>query len=95
MRELKDLIDLSDEEKGKLISELMAQQRDNEQNNQRLEELLKVHRLWLKHKGKLFPTECGGKNIKGIDLVCLDSYTAGCISVFLARGELDSVADDP
>lgn len=90
MKELMDLGELSDQEKAKLISELRAQLRENEQRNKKLEDLLKVHRLWLKHKGKLFPAGCGGKIIQGIDLVSLDSYTAGCASVFLERGTLDS-----
>lgn len=57
--------------------------------NHQLEELLAIHKLWLKHQGKLFPTECGGKSVAEVDLVSLDSYTAGCVSVFLERGKLD------
>ena len=38
---------------------------------------------------KLFPSDCSGVDIRGIDLVTLDSDVAGCVSTFLTRGHLE------
>jgi hypothetical protein len=90
MKKLPDLTRLPEAQKSEVILELWAEMIEGRSKNQQLEELIKIHRLWIKHLGKLFPSDCGGKEIPGIDLVTLDSYTAGCISTFLEQGKLDS-----
>lgn len=54
----------------------------------RLEELQNVFRLWVGLKQKLFPSECGGTDVRGVDLVSLDVDVAGCVSNFLTKGVL-------
>lgn len=39
--------------------------------------------LWNEHRQKAFPEGCGGKEIKGIDLILLDTNIAGCIHTFI------------
>jgi len=46
---------------------------------------------WQDFQGKPFPPECAGRGIQGIDLVALDTFTAGCISTYIERkGQLDT-----
>lgn len=80
---------MPDEEQERLILKLRQEMQHLRLENRRQRELIKIHKLWLKHKGKLFPTESGDKEVQSIDLVMLESDTAGCISVFLEREELD------
>jgi hypothetical protein len=50
-----------------------------------------IAELWQEHRTASFPADCRGKEVDGVDLVLLDSLTAGCISSFLASsGQLDS-----
>jgi hypothetical protein len=37
---------------------------------------------WQDFQAKPFPHECAGREIQGIDLVALDTFTAGCISTY-------------
>jgi hypothetical protein len=47
--------------------------------------------LWRQHQAMSFPEGMAREEIEGEDLVSLDSFTAGCISTFVARsGTLDS-----
>jgi hypothetical protein len=74
------------------MSELIELRKELEQTKsklQRLEELQHIFRLWVRLKEKLFPSGCGGEDVRGIDLVTLDSNIAGCVSTFLTRGQLD------
>ena len=54
----------------------------------RLEELQDIFRRWVRLRQKLFPSNCGGIDIRGILLDSLDSDVAGCVSTFLMRGQL-------
>jgi hypothetical protein len=46
---------------------------------------------WLDFQTKPFPPECVGREVQGIDLVALDTFTAGCISTYIERkGQLDT-----
>jgi hypothetical protein len=46
---------------------------------------------WQDFQAKPFPRECAGREIQGIDLVALDTFTAGCISTYIERkGQLDT-----
>src|SRR5918998_2639921 len=49
-------------------------------------ELLKIYRLWAKHREKRFPDSCRGEMIRGIDLDTLHQNFFGCVSSFLIRG---------
>ncbi len=49
-----------------------------------------VESLWREHEAAPFPLASRGREVAGQDLVLLDSSTAGCVSTFLARGELDT-----
>src|SRR5215218_5505950 len=51
-------------------------------------ELLKIYRLWARHREKSFPDSCRGETIKGIDLDTLRQNFFGCVSSFLTRGVL-------
>src|SRR5688572_11351997 len=46
----------------------------------------KTRELWREHVAASLPRACVGQEIDGIDLVSLDSFTAGCVSTFLERG---------
>jgi hypothetical protein len=78
-----------DQHLSEAASELADELRALKTRLSQLEELIEIHRQWLKFNGKLFPDGCAGKSIERVDLVSLDSFTAGCISVFLERGRLD------
>jgi len=60
----------------------------------RLEELQSIFRIWVRLSRKLFPSNCSGVDIRGIDLVTLDSNVAGCVSTFLAQGHLEASSMD-
>jgi hypothetical protein len=52
---------------------------------------MKIEELWRDHVAASMPRGCVGQEIDGIDLMSLDSFTAGCVSTFLERGgKLDS-----
>ena len=44
--------------------------------------ITKVRKLWKEHLAIPFPEECGTE-VSGIDLMTLDTISAGCISTFL------------
>jgi hypothetical protein len=46
----------------------------------------RIKELWQRHFDAEFPSDCRGLEISGIDLVDLDSSTAGIISSFLDQG---------
>ena len=46
---------------------------------------------WQDFQAQPFPREYAGREIQGIDVVALDTFTAGCISTYIARnGQLDT-----
>ena len=48
-----------------------------------------IEELWATHLASIFPKDAC-REIRGIDLVSLDSYTAGCVDTFLEnKGQLD------
>lgn len=50
----------------------------------------RISELWEKFRHIPFPENLAGEEIKGIDIVLLDTETAGCIATFIARkGSLD------
>lgn len=52
-----------------------------------IDEIRQLYRL---HEAADFPADCRGEQVEGIDLVLLDSDTAGCIETFLGcSGRLD------
>lgn len=69
--------------------ELRKEFEETKSKLQRLEELQHIFRLWVRLKEKLFPSCCSDVDVRGIDLVTLDSNVAGCVSTFLTRGQLD------
>ena len=79
MSELSDLKKELDETKSKL---------------HQLEELQHIFRIWVRLRQKLFPSNCSGLDVRGIDLVTLDSDVAGCVSTFLMEGHLESKTMD-
>jgi hypothetical protein len=46
-----------------------------------------IEDLWNEHYQRVFPKGCGGKEIQGIDLALLDTFTAGCIQTFIYHGQ--------
>ena len=54
-----------------------------------MSELQKIKLLWKGFLKQPFPQHLAGKEIEGIELALLDSFAAGCVSVFLERGRLD------
>lgn len=50
----------------------------------------RIEELWHEHEAARFPAECRLRSVDDIDLVMLDSNTAGCVSTFVSRGTLDS-----
>ncbi|GAC1446818.1 MAG: hypothetical protein NVSMB56_09120 [Pyrinomonadaceae bacterium] len=89
MEELIHLEQLSETEKLNLIFELKSELQKAQCQLHRLEELQNIFRLWVRIRQKLFPSNCSGVEIRGIDLVRIDSDIAGCVSTFLTRGRLD------
>lgn len=69
--------------------ELRKELEETKSELQRLEELQSIFRLWVRLRQKLFPDNCRGEDVRGIDLVILDSDVAGCVTTFLTRGQLD------
>ena len=50
-----------------------------------------IQELWRQHQAAPSPEGISGDEIEGWDLVCLDSFAAGCISTFVgSSGRLDS-----
>ncbi len=75
------------------MSELLELRKELEETKSKLhqlEELQDIFRIWVKLKQKLFPSNCSGADVRGIDLVTLDSDVAGCVSTFLTQGFLES-----
>jgi hypothetical protein len=49
-----------------------------------------IERLWSDHFFVPFPDGWAGREVRGVDITLLDSYTSGCVSTFLSRdGMLD------
>jgi len=48
-----------------------------------------LEKLWTEFKEISFPSSLAGEKIEGIDPVSVDTFSAGCISSFLASGMLD------
>ena len=69
--------------------ELRKELEETKSELQRLKELQSIFRLWLRLSQKLFPTNSRGEDVRGIDLITLDSNVAGCVATFLTRGQLD------
>ena len=69
--------------------ELRKELEETQSRLRRLEELQDIFQLWVRLKEKLFPAGCSGQDVRGMDLVLLDSNVAGCVSTFLTRGGLD------
>lgn len=50
-----------------------------------------IESVWREHQAAAFPSDCRGEDIDGVDLVLLDTETAGCISTYLTkRGQINS-----
>lgn len=87
--QLSDFERLSDADKLKLIIELKEEFQKAKSEFEKLKELQSIFRVWVRLRQKLFPFNCSGEEIKGIDLNLLDSDVAGCVSIFLTRGRLE------
>ena len=81
---------LRESDKTKLLLKLKNDLQDSQSRINELEELLKIYRLWVKHREKCFPDNCRGENIRGIDLDLLDQDFFGCVTSFLSRRNLTS-----
>ena len=74
------------------MSELLELRKELEETKAKLhqpEELQNIFRMWVRLRRKLFPSDCRGADIRGIDLVALDSDVAGCVAAFLEHGHLE------
>jgi len=89
MKEPDDVERLSETEKIRLIVELKEKLKNSQHHIHKLEELQNIFRIWVRLRQKLFPSNCSGTDVRGIDLVMLDADVAGCISTFLTKGQLD------
>jgi hypothetical protein len=50
-----------------------------------------IQKLWQTHLAVPFPEGIAGEVIDGVDLVLLDTFTAGCIHTYISNnGQLDS-----
>ena len=49
-----------------------------------------VSALWSDHRREPFPASARGREVKGIDLVLLDSLAAGCIDSMISGGLVDT-----
>ncbi len=50
-----------------------------------------IEKSWNEFLEKPFPEDCVGLEVEGIELVSLDTYSAGCIDTFIAnKGNLDA-----
>ena len=76
------------------LSELGKELEETKSKLQQLEELQNIFRIWVRLRQKLFPSNCSSVDVRGIDLVTLDSGVAGCASSFLTQGHLDSKSMD-
>jgi hypothetical protein len=56
----------------------------------RREQAMDIQKAWEPHISTAFPSSARGVEIDGVDLVLLDSSTAGFISTFVASGRLAS-----
>lgn len=76
------------------LSELRKELEETTSKLHQLEELQNIFRIWVKLRQKLFPSNCSGVDIRGSDLVTLDSDVAGCVTTFLNQGHLESKSMD-
>jgi hypothetical protein len=50
-----------------------------------------IEKSWNEFLEKPFPEDCVGLEVEGIELVSLDTFSAGCIATFIAnKGSLDA-----
>ena len=52
----------------------------------RKDNLSRIEARWREHREAAFPDGLAGKEVAGICVTSLDSYTAGCIETFAGRG---------
>jgi hypothetical protein len=45
-----------------------------------------IKRMWADHRRPVFPADAKGRDVRGVDLVLLDSLAAGCIDAFVVTG---------
>jgi hypothetical protein len=85
---MNDTEKLTESEKTELLRKLKNNLQASEARVSELEELLHIYRLWVKHREKMFPENCRGMSIRGVDLDILRQNFFGCVSTFLTRGGL-------
>lgn len=50
-----------------------------------------IEESWNEFLEKPFPEDCVGLEVEGVELISLDTFSAGCIDTFIAnRGSLDA-----
>jgi len=49
-------------------------------------ERAEIKRMWTDHRRAVFPASARGRDVRGVDLVLLDSLAAGCIDSFVNGG---------
>lgn len=54
-----------------------------------MESFREVENLWFEFYKLPFPSDLAEEKIKEIDLISLDTFTAGCINSFIAEKKLD------
>lgn len=74
--------------------ELRKELEETKSKLHQLEELQNIFRIWVKLRQKLFPSNCSSMDVRGVDLVTLDSDVAGCVSTFLTEGQLEPKSMD-
>jgi hypothetical protein len=80
---------MRDDEKIDLILQLQQKIYETQTQVSSLEELQKIHMLWIKNREKLYPDKCRGESVRGIDLDNLHQTIVGCITTFLMREQLN------
>ena len=49
----------------------------------------KIEALWQEYSAQPFPKDLVGKDVAGVDMMSLDTFTAGCVDTYWKRGKLD------
>src|SRR5215216_3167705 len=88
MKSRDEIEEMPDGEKVVLILQLQQKIHDAEARIRKQEELLKIYKLWIKHREKLYPDNCRGESIKEIDFNYLHQTIVGCVTTFLTRWQL-------
>jgi hypothetical protein len=85
-----EIEELTENEKVELILEQQQKLHDAEARINKQEKLHKIYRLWIRNREKLYPDQCRGESVSGIDLDTLHCTVDGCVTTFLSRETLSA-----